>query len=174
MRKLIRGINGTNSEVWDWLNLGRLERYEVPTGEEFMSPQRRQSAIEGLRRFLSMGGSIVEGRKRPTGKRSRSFRPLLRIPATTKRGRQRGQAERDFVGGLSVTYLEATGKLPPKTVNYDEEIRGPFSKFVHRCFELLGAPSGSVTELINERGNIHREKPPRQRGRRRQSKRTVT
>jgi hypothetical protein len=160
VRRLIRGIEGTSADVWDWLNLGKLKRYAVPAAEEFLTPQKRQSAIEGLRRFLSIGGSIVEGRKRLGGKRSRSFKPLLRIPANMKSGRQRGQAERDFVRWLSLTYMEATGKPPPKTVNYNEAIRGPFSRFVHRCFELLGAPSGSVTELINERGNIHRGKPP--------------
>ena len=94
VRRLIRGIEGTSADVWAWLNLGKLKRYAAPPKEEFMSPQRRQSAIEGLRQFLSMGGSIVEGRKRPGGKRSRSFKPLLRIPANTKLGRQRSQAER--------------------------------------------------------------------------------
>ena len=128
VRRLIRSIEETSADVWDWLNLGKLKRYAAPAAEEFLSPQRRQSAIEGLRQFLTIGGSIVEGRKRPGGRRSRSFKPLLRIPANMKLGRQRGQAERDFVGWLSLTYLEATDKLPPNTVNYDEAIRGPFSE----------------------------------------------
>jgi hypothetical protein len=97
------------------------------------------------------------GRKREGGRRSRSFKPLLRLPEKGGRGRPRGEAERDFVQNLALTYLEATDMLPLDTANYNIDIRGPFSRFVHRCFDLVGAPSGSVTRLINELGPRRRE-----------------
>jgi hypothetical protein len=94
------------------------------------------------------------GRKRPTGKRSRSFEPLLRVPAKVEH-RPRSDAEREFVINLAFTYLIASGKRPPYKVDF--QVRGPFSAYVHRCFELVGAPSGYVTTLINEFGRARRE-----------------
>jgi hypothetical protein len=121
----------------------------VPTGAEIVSPETRASAVQQLRDILSYGGSKKRGRKRPTGRHSQSFAPRLRVPKIEP-NRPRGDAEREFVLNLALTYLKATGKMPPY------ENRGPFSRFVHECFELVGAPRGSVTRLINELGQARR------------------
>jgi hypothetical protein len=68
--------------------------------------------------------------------------------------RPRDEAGRELVRNLALTYLDATGKEPPYKVDFQG--RGPFSQVVHECFELVGAPSGSVTRLINELGQKRR------------------
>ena len=92
------------------------------------------------------------GRKRPNGKRSWSFKPLLNAPVGIERMRPRGEAQREFVQCLALTYLEATGKpMVPYTAR---EANGPFCNFVSQCFELVGAPTGNVPRLINEFGKM--------------------
>jgi hypothetical protein len=64
---------------------------------------------------------------------------------------------------LAVDYVVATGRPPPRTAHYDIDIRGPFSDFVHRCFELVGAPTGNVTRLLNQYGAARRRDKKRHR-----------
>src|SRR5262249_46567548 len=99
------------------------------------------------------GGFKTMGRKRPTGKHSQSFEPLLWVPKIEPH-RPRSDAARELVRNLALTYLDATGKEPPYKVDFQS--RGPFSQVVHECFELVGAPSGDVTRLINELGQARR------------------
>jgi hypothetical protein len=168
-RRLARALDARPIDVWRRLSPRIPQARGIPTAAEVLAPETRQCAVERLRLILTVGGVQVIGRKRRGARRSRSFKPLLRIPARNKpekdwlgrpigsRGRPRGEAEREFVRNLALTYLEATGKLPPDTANFNVDIRGPFSKFVHRCFELAGARSGNVTRLINEFGSKRRE-----------------
>jgi hypothetical protein len=79
--------------------------------------------------------------------------PLLRAPQGIEANRPLAYAEREFVRNLGLTFLHAKGR-PPFEVDFDAP--GPFSRFVHRCFELVGAPSGYVTELINDVGRERR------------------
>jgi hypothetical protein len=149
---LARAVDEMPADVWRWLascNTG--DRCEIPTAEEILSPALRQKAVEQFRPILSYGGRVVVGRKRSGRRRSRSFKPLLRVPKVG-RGHPRGEAEREFIQWLAVAYVEVTERPPPRTAHYDVEIRGPFSRFVHRCFELVGAPTGNVTRLLNEYG----------------------
>ena len=89
-----------------------------------VSPATRQSAVERFRLILSWGGRVVPGRKRPGGRRSRSFiKPLLRLPERIERGRPRGEAEREFVLRLALAYVEVTGRSPPRTAHYNIDIR---------------------------------------------------
>jgi hypothetical protein len=168
-RRLARALDATPIDVWRRLSPRISKARAIPTADEVLSPETRQHAVERLRLILSIGGCRGFGRKRPGGRRSRSFRPLLRVPVRAQsakdklgrliggRGRPRGEAERQFVQNLALSYLEATGRPPPETANYNVAIRGPFSRFVHRCFELVGARTGSVTRLINQFGSKRRE-----------------
>jgi hypothetical protein len=168
-RLLARAVGVASPEVWRWLSRGGPHAQTIPTAAEILAQETRQIAVERLRLIFTFGGCRGFGRKRPSGSRSRSFRPLLRIPGIDqrakdklgrpigRRGRPRGEAEREFLQNLALSYLEATGSPPPDTANYNIVIRGPFSKFVHRCFELVGAPAGGVTRLINEFGSIRRQ-----------------
>jgi hypothetical protein len=128
----------------------------IPSAAEIRSAATRQSAVQRLRLMISYGGGPVEGRKRPGDRRSRSFKPLLRVPETVRRGRPLESADREFVQWLAVAYLEGAGHPPPLTAHQSIDIRGPFPRFAYRCFELVGAPSGNVTRLINQYGSARR------------------
>jgi hypothetical protein len=183
-KQLARAVDGMHVDVRHWLVRCNPDGRNISTAAEILSPVTRASAIQRLRLILSYGGDFIEGRKRPTGKRSREFVVSLRTPEKTEpvnkeekghpaqeekqdpaqteatakkksrkrswKGRPRGEAERNFVQNLALTYLELTGKETPDTVRLD--ICGPFWTFVHRCFELVGASTGNITRLINERG----------------------
>ena len=97
----------------------------------------------------------MEGRKRPSGRRSRAtFQPLLRVPESS-RGRPRDLAARELVQQLALAYLEATGRSPPRRVSLRSQ--GPFFRLVRGCFDLIRIPAGGVVGLINER-EIQRKK----------------
>jgi site-specific recombinase XerD len=161
-RALASAVDAMPADVRQWLQSCNSPHHRnIPTAAEILSPPSRESAVTRLRQILSYGGSVVEGRKRSGGRRSLSFKPLLRIPERTKSGRPRGEAEREFVQWLAVAYVEVTGRPPPRTAHYNIDIRGPFSDFVHRCFELVGAPTGNVTRLLNQYGAVRREAPSR-------------
>jgi hypothetical protein len=145
--------DATPSDVWDWLARRNPEAGDVPTAAEIVSKETRASAVQRLRNILSYGRFITMGRNRPTGGRSQSIKPRLWSPKIEPH-RLRSNLERDFVRNLGLTYSNATGKTPPYKVDFQS--RGPFSQFVHECFELVGAPSGSVTRLINEYGKERR------------------
>jgi hypothetical protein len=150
---LARARDEMPSDVWDWLLAGCNPEARVPTGVEIVSTETRASAVQQLRHILSYGEFKKKRRKRPTGKHSQSFEPRLRVPETEP-NRPRSDAERELVRNLGLTYLNATGKPPPRKVDFQK--RSSFSQFVHECFELVGAPGGSVTRLINELGQARR------------------
>ena len=159
-RALARAVDAMPADVRQWLlSCNTPHDRNIPTAWEILSPATRQSAVERFRLILSYGGRVVAGRKRSGGRRSRSFKPLLRLPERIESGRPRGEAERNFVQWLAVAYVEATGRSPPRTANYKIAIRGPFPRFVHQCFELVGAPTGNVTRLLNQYGAVRREAP---------------
>jgi hypothetical protein len=164
-RALTRAVDAMPTEVREWLlSCNTPHDRNIPTATEILSPATRQSAVERFRLILSWGGRVVPGRKRPGGRRSRScIKPLLRLPERIERGRPRGEAERDFVQWLALDYLVATGRSPPRTAHYNIDIRGPFPRFVHRCFELVGAPTGNVTRLLNQYGAARRRGARRRR-----------
>jgi hypothetical protein len=131
-----------------------------------MDDQTRKQAVKRLRSILSYGLEPVRGRKRPSGRRSRSIQPLLRIPQKVHRsksisrkrrgrGRPRDLAARELVQQLALTYLEATGRRPPRRVNLRSQ--GPFFRLVRRCFKEARITAGGVADLINER-EIRRKK----------------
>jgi hypothetical protein len=153
-RALARAVDTMPADMRDWLaHFGAPQTSHIPAAAEIVSPATRQSAIQRLSVVLSHGGGMRVGRKRPGGKHSKSFKPLLNVPTGIKRKRPRGEAEREFVQWLALAYCEATGKKPPYTAR---EASGPFWNFVSECFELAGAPSGNVPRLINEFGRVRR------------------
>ena len=148
-----RALDTLPADVRRWLtSCNKPHNRTIPSAAEIRSLATRQTAIERLRLIVSYGSISVVGRKRPGGHRSRSAKPLLRVPETLKRGRPLESADREFVQWLAVAYLEAAGHPPPLTAHQSIDIRGPFPRFAYRCFELVGAPSGYVTRLINQYG----------------------
>ena len=163
-RALARAVDAMHADVRQWLlSCNTPHHRNIPTATEILSPLSRQSAVKRFRLILSYGGRVVAGRKRSGGRRSRSFKPLLKLPEQSKRGRPRGEAEREFVQWLALDYVVATGRPPPRTAHYKIDIRGPFPDFVHRCFELVGAPTGNVTRLLNQYGAARRRDKKRHR-----------
>ena len=151
---LARAVDTMPADMRDWLaHFGAPQTSHILTAAEIISPATRQSAIQRLSVVLSHGGRVGIGRKRPGGKQTESFKPLLNVPTGIKRKRPRGEAEREFVQWLALAYCEATGKKPPYTAR---EASGPFWNFVSECFELAGAPSGNVARLINQFGEARR------------------
>jgi hypothetical protein len=108
----------------NWLERCARRELLFPSSEEILDRRTRKQAIKRLRSILSYGQERVEGRKRPSGRRSRAtFGPLLRVPESS-RGRPRDLAARELVQQLAIAYLEATGRSPPRRVNLRSP--GPF------------------------------------------------
>src|SRR5262249_37097686 len=119
-RALARAVDAMHADVRQWLlSCNTPHHRNIPTATEILSPLARQSAVKRFRLILSYGGRVVAGRKRSGGRRSRSFKPLLKLPEQSKRGRPRGEAEREFVQWLALDYVVATGRPPPRTAHYD-------------------------------------------------------
>jgi hypothetical protein len=97
-----------------WLtSCNRPHNRDIPRATEIRSLVTRQNAVERLRLIVSYGSRVVPGRKCPGGRRSRSVKPLLRVPETARRGRPSGLAERELVQWLAIAYLEGAGHPPP-------------------------------------------------------------
>ncbi len=159
-KRLARAIAGLADDVREWLVNSALVHRDIPTPQAILAADTRRAAVEQFRRVLSFGGGWVEGRARPGGKRSWEFQPLLRVPQGIQRGRPRSNADREFIQWLPVAYVEVTNRAPPRTAQFEKAFQGPFPKFVQRCFELLGAPTGNVTRLLNQYGAARRSPRP--------------
>jgi hypothetical protein len=71
-RALARAVDAMPADVRQWLlSCNTPHDRNIPTATEILSPATRQSAVERFRLILSYGGSIVAGRKRSGGRRSR-------------------------------------------------------------------------------------------------------
>jgi hypothetical protein len=100
----------------DVLKIRRLG-IELPTPDTLRDPDQRAEACEAVVRFSSLGGGWTEGRMRPTGRRSRTWKPKVWAPAPSRHFPRR-KAERSLVTNLKATHLEACGQLPPHRPPY--------------------------------------------------------
>jgi hypothetical protein len=143
------------------LSLGVRERFEMraatpgfinaglrfPAANALRDPARQGEACDIVRRFCTMGGKYIEGRKRGSGKRSTTWAPLPWAPERISHPPKR-QAERRCVMHLRLAQLEATGTAASATVN---PLRpGPFARFVGECLKRAGAPHADPVGLNNE------------------------
>jgi hypothetical protein len=88
-RQLARAISYMNADVREWLIRCNPPGREIPSVKEVENTKTRPDAINKLRVILSYGGKLKQGRKRPSGKHSRSMDPLLRVvPTVKKKGRE--------------------------------------------------------------------------------------
>ena len=114
------------------------------------SVSRADEACEMIERLCRVGGNVVQGRKRSSGRRSRpTLLPLFPAPKPRQHLPKR-QAELIFVGQLAAAWLWATGKLPARTA--DRRAPGPFARFVRECLRLVGAERANAVKLINRLG----------------------
>ena len=140
-------IGSVDQATRNWLERCAHRELSFPSSDEIRDDRTRKQAIRRLRRTLGYGLNVVQGRKRPSGKRSRTVQPLLHVPKSS-RGRPRDLAARELVQQLAPAYVEATDRSPPHRVN--SRSQGPFFRLVRRCFELARISTGGVVELINE------------------------
>ena len=111
---------------------------------------RRDHACEMVETLCRIGGEIVRGRTRRSGKRSRpTFRPLLHAPELRRHIAKR-EAELAFVARLARAWEAATGTPPARTA--DRRAPGPFARFVQLCLDFVGAPDARAVKLINRLG----------------------
>jgi hypothetical protein len=120
---------------------------ELPAPEELRDTTQQQKACAAVLRLCQYGGGYVEGRRRPSGKRSKTWRVLLHAPKRSRNFPKR-QAEYDFIMSLQLAWLEATGKPPSLAAN--AERLSPFARMVRKSLELVGADHADVAGLINE------------------------
>jgi len=126
---------------------------ELPPLDALRDPARREDACELIARLCRFGGRLVDGRRRPLGKRSRpTWRPLLYAPEPRRQFPKR-DVERDYVMWLQLAWLQATESRPARTA--DHRNPGPFARFARECLRLVGAGHADVVELINE---VHRRR----------------
>jgi hypothetical protein len=105
-------------------------------------------------KLASIGGGYIDGRMSPTGKRSRTWRPLLHAPKS-QRSPPKREAERQFIINLQLAWLEATGVPPSKAVNRDRP--SPFAQMAAQCFKSVGAAHADVFGLINNVNRLRQE-----------------
>jgi hypothetical protein len=134
---------------------------ELPAPEKLRKAAGQQKACEVVLRLCQHGGGYIEGRRRPSGKRSRTWQALLHAPHPRQNFAKR-DAERDFVMWLQLSWLEAAGVPPSFAANATRP--GPFARMVRECLKLVGAGHADAVGLINElnRRRIKQSRPVRQ------------
>ena len=124
----------------------RKAKLRLPSTKSLLD-HRRDNACEMIERVCRTGGAYVEGRMRPSGRRSTTWQPTLCAPVPDAHPPKRA-AELRFVMHLQAAWLHAVGKPPTATVNPSRPDR-PFRNLVKQCLELTGARADAIG-LINE------------------------
>ena len=134
---------------------------ELPTSDDLRDPPQQQNASEAVLRLCQFGGRYVEGRRRPSGKRSRTWRPYLVAPEPRRHVPKR-DAELNFIMWLQFAWLETSGAKPNLAANraLNREIRGAFARMTAECLRLIGASHADAVGLINELNERRRKKSP--------------
>jgi hypothetical protein len=159
IEELNKAVDPAKPRRWDlivtlWENLSPKARtlLNPPSADAVRDPERREAACDAIAKLTQIGGRWIEGRRRPTGKRSRpTWRPVLHAPEPQRNFPKRA-AERDFVMWIRIAWLDATGERPASTARHSDDSRkiGPFARFARECLRLVGAGDVDVVELINE------------------------
>ena len=126
----------------------------LPSPEALRDEKTRGEACATVIKLCQYGGRWAESRRRPSGKRSWSWRPYLRAPEPQRHFPKR-EAELRFVMWLRIAWLEATGEEATRTV--DPRRPGPLARMVKKCLVLVGAGHADAVGLLNELNQIRRE-----------------
>jgi hypothetical protein len=112
---LVRGISPAARDYLSKQVVG----VSLPAPAALSDPARRDEACAAIARLCQHGGHWAQGRRRQSGRRSWTWKPLLRAP-TPRRHFQKREAERWFVSMLSAAWLAAAGELPSNTAHHDK------------------------------------------------------
>lgn len=121
----------------------------LPQIETLADDRRRDDACKAIVALCQIGGRLGEGRRRPNGRRSTTWIPVLHAPPSNPHPRKRS-AEEDYIMWLGVAWLEATGTRPPRTGLHDKP--GPFARLVRECLRLIGGRADGIAILNRVRG----------------------
>ncbi len=127
---------------------------ELPSAVALRDAGQQEGACQSIASLCQFGGRYIEGRRRSSGKRSCTWRPLLYAPERS-RAFQKRDAERNLLLWLSLAWLEGTGKAPARTARHST--LGPFARLIRECLRLVGSPGTDAVELINEAHRRRRE-----------------
>ncbi|HRN87903.1 MAG TPA: hypothetical protein PK271_04815 [Hyphomicrobium sp.] len=148
--------------------MGARGRIPFPTPDDLRDVGRREEACAVVESLCAFGGGWREGRKRPTGRRSYSWKPIFRAPPLSPQFSKR-DAERKLVQNLRFAYRMSVDKPAPWTTRAVRKgpdatmISGPFARMVDECLHLVGASHVDAVGLINEWGRRRREVEKRKR-----------
>jgi hypothetical protein len=120
---------------------------KLPSSDTLRDERLREKACDAIVMLCRTGGRHIEGRKRPSGRRSRSWQARLYAPEPSRHPGKR-KAERAFLMRLQLAWLEATGERPSMTAHHVN--LGPFAKMVRESLRLVGAAHVDAVGLINE------------------------
>ena len=126
----------------------------LPSPKALRDEKRRDKGCATVVKLCQYGGGWTEGRKRPSGKRSWTWRPYLRAPKPQRHFPKR-EAELTFVMWIRTAWLEATGAEAPLTA--DPRRPGPFARMVKECLRLVRAAQADAIPLLNKLNQIRRE-----------------
>ena len=119
----------------------------LPQPTDLLDPDNRERACVAVIDRSEIGGRKVLGRKRPSGRRSWTWKPVLWAPELNPHPEIRG-AERTFIMWLQIAWRDATGMNVPVTAHPDNP--GPFARLAQKALALLGAPHADAVQLIND------------------------
>jgi len=119
----------------------------LPETEALHAAETQVQACATIVRLCALGGRYVQGRRRPSGRRSWTWRPYLHAP-NPRRQPPRREAELYFLICLELAWLEAVGKPPSRGANPHD--LGPFARAVKECLHRVGASHVDTPGLMNE------------------------
>jgi hypothetical protein len=133
-----------------------LEARAKQRGISFPPDPASSDFCEMIAAMCRVGGKFCPGKKRKSGKRSKTWKTELYAPAATTVF-QKLEAERYFIIHLQLTWLRATGKMPAATAKRAPTL-GPFARFAQECFELADAKHVDIANIINSVAKDGRKK----------------
>jgi hypothetical protein len=123
----------------------------LPPPEALRDHKTRDEACATVVKLCQCGGGWVEGRQRPSGKRSITWRPYFRGPERQAQFPKR-EAEQNFIIWLRLAWLAATGEEATPTA--DPRRPGPFARMAQHCLNLIGAKHADAVGLLNKLNQV--------------------
>jgi len=120
-----------------YLALAELREQDLRSDPLLGDPSRRNDVCVAIEDICQHGGGYVLDRNRPSGRRSRPWRPLLMAPEMQEHPQIR-RPERAFVMWLQLAWLDATGKMPPLTAHRAKP--GPFARLAQAALAVWAYP----------------------------------